>query len=194
MTIFAEDLLRNLRNANAISNAFTEPAIDIGLTTAPYYTDKSAAIASEGSDVYTEKGLRHVHLLGFDTLTRFFAAKYYPDFDPPFRALDPFFDAGHRLRVTCRPSEEFGSVEEQEGWVKRLAAGELDKEGAKREWSEQIEMVEAANGEGVSSTKVRKAAKAGRWEEVERLCTEGIAAAVKEGGLYEGDDRGAKMA
>ena len=47
---------------------------------------------------------------------------------------------------------------------------------------------------GVSSTKVRKAAKNADWGVVEELCTPGVAAYVKSEGLYQDDDRGAKMA
>lgn len=191
MTIFAEDLLRQLQQD---PNADHEmPAIDIGLTNAPYYTDKSAAIADQGREVYPDRP-RHVHLMGFDTITRFFAAKYYPNHDPPLSALTPFFAAGHRLRVTVRPTEEYGTLEEQKAFFTRLAEGALEKDGGKREWAEQVDVVEAAEGEGVSSTQVRKAAKDGNWAEVERLCTAGVAEAVKGSAVYDSDDRGSKMA
>lgn len=191
MTLFAEDLIAHLKSIG--SPTYTIPAVDIGLTTAPYYTDKSAAISSEGVTTYPEKPL-HVHLLGFDTITRIFAAKYYKDFDPPFSALDPFFDAGHGLRVTLRPSDEYGTVEDQRAFVKRLEEGDMEKDGGKKQWARQIEMVEAGEGVGVSSTRVRKAAKAEKWEEVNELCIEGIAKAIRENSIYGTDDRGSKMA
>lgn len=196
MTIFAEDLLQDLHTnirTQEHKPDYTIPSMDIGVTTAPYYTDKSAAILTEGKDVYPESPV-HVHLLGFDTLTRFFAAKYYPDFKPPFSALNPFFEAGHRLRVTLRPSEEYGSVESQKAFVAQLANGEMEKDGGKREWAQQIDVVEAGEGVGVSSTRVRKAAKQADWEEVDSLCTPGIGKAVREEAVYAGDDRGSKMA
>ena len=46
---------------------------------------------------------------------------------------------------------------------------------------------------GVSSTVIRKAAKAGEWGVVEELCTGGVAEWVRDEGLYEEDDRGTKM-
>ena len=191
MTIFAADLLRNLK-ANA-DDYLLPAAVDIGVTTVPYYTDKSAAIESEGARWYPDQP-KHTHLVGFDTLTRFFAAKYYPKFDPPFSALNPYFDAGHGLRVTLRPDDEFGSIDDQRAFVKRLGDGELEKDGGRREWAKQVELVEPNARGGVSSTKVRKAAKNADWGVVEELCTPGVAAYVKSEGLYQDDDRGAKMA
>ncbi|KAK5134248.1 hypothetical protein LTR08_006791 [Meristemomyces frigidus] len=191
MTIFAADLLQSLKaEADEYS---VPPAVDIGVTTVPYYTDKSAAIESEGARWYPDEP-KHTHLVGFDTLTRFFAAKYYPKFDPPFSALNPYFDAGHRLRVTLRPDDDFGSINEQRAFVERLGNGEMEKDGGKREWADQVELVEPNAKAGVSSTKVRKAAKKAEWEVVEELCTPGVAAYVKSEGLYQDDDRGAKMA
>ncbi|KAF1347855.1 hypothetical protein BDV97DRAFT_400062 [Delphinella strobiligena] len=192
MTIFAEDLLEDLKGKE--QGQHSVPCIDIGLTNAPYYTDKSAAIEREGAAVYPDRPV-HVHLMGFDTITRFFAAKYYPNHDPPFSALAPFFDAGHRLRVTLRPSQEYGTVESQKAFIARLANGEMEADGGKKGWAEQIDTVELGEeAEGVSSTKVRKAAKAFDWEEVRKLCTEGVATAVREERVYESDDRGSKMA
>lgn len=194
MTVFAEDLLQNLEAESPNTrDQYTIPHIDIGVTTAPYYTDKSAAVTKEGMSTYPDKPI-HVHLLGFDTITRFFAAKYYPSFDPPFSALEPFFNNGHRLRVTLRPSDEYGTVEQQRAFVQGLADGKMEKDGGKRIWADQVELVEAGDGVGVSSTRVRKAAKAGQWKEVQKLCTKGIAEAVRTEGVYESDDRGSKMA
>jgi nicotinamide-nucleotide adenylyltransferase len=53
-------------------------------------------------------------------------------------------------------------------------------------------MVEGT-GMGISSTRVRKAAKDKQWDEVGRLCTEGVAAWLTEEGLYEEDASGKKM-
>ncbi|KAF4551824.1 Hypothetical protein D9617_12g037140 [Elsinoe fawcettii] len=189
MTVFAQDLINGVQG----KDQYETTDVDIGLTTAPYYTDKSAAISTEGKDTYPDSP-RHIHIMGFDTITRFLAAKYYKDFDPPLAALNPYFDAGHELRVTLRPSDEYGSVEVQKAYIDRLGKGELEIEGGKREWAKQITTAEASDGVGVSSTRVRKAAKAQHWDEVSELCTQGIANAVRENAVYEGDDRGAKMA
>ena len=195
MAVFAQDLINDLRDSNQISGAFHVPTIDIGLTTAPYYTDKSEAINSdaEGKQVYPDAPM-HIHILGYDTLTRFFAAKYYPSFSPPLSALNPYFEAGHVLRATLRPTDEYGSVADQKEFIARLERGDMEHEGGRKEWAKQIEVVEAGAGVGVSSTKVRHAAKRGDWNEVKSLCTEGVAAAVREDQIYADDDRGAKMA
>jgi nicotinamide-nucleotide adenylyltransferase len=192
MTIFAEDLLKHLQTV-ANHQDYVLPTVDIGLTTAPYYTDKSLAISKEGAEHYPDSP-KHVHLLGFDTITRFFAAKYYPNFNPPFSALNPYFDGGHRLRVTLRPSDEYGTVASQQEFIDSLARGDMESDGGKREWASQIEVVHAEEGVGVSSTRIRKAAKQQDWNEVQKLCTEGVAKAVRENSIYESDDGGAKMA
>ncbi|KAK3714155.1 hypothetical protein LTR37_007957 [Vermiconidia calcicola] len=190
MSIFAGDLIESLKKE---SEEYSVVPVDIGVTTVPYYTDKSAAIESEGQQWYPAKP-KHIHLVGFDTLTRFFAAKYYQKFDPPFSALEPYFDAGHGLRVTLRPDDEYGSVDDQKAFVKRLENGEMEKEGGKKEWAKQIELLSPNLKAGVSSTRVRKAAKARDWEEVVKLTTPSTSEWVKSEKLYEEDDRGAKMA
>lgn len=207
MTLFAEDLTQELSGASSTSSnksAPTTPAvsvpIDIGLTTAPYYSDKSAAIDSAESSPYP-KGVKHVHLVGYDTLIRFTAPKYYKEYTPPLSALAPFFEAGHKLRVTQRPanpedesSSEFGTADEQRGYLDRLRKGELESEGFKPEWAERLDMVPGDDGVGVSSTRARKAANRGDWDEVGKLLTPSVAGWVKELGLYKDDARGAKMA
>lgn len=193
MTIFARDLL------DSVANSFdhTPIPVDIGITTQPFYTDKSAAIESKGPEFYPEQP-KHIHLIGFDTLTRFFGAKYYREkFDPPFSALEPYFSHGHKLRVTLRPGDvagEYGTIDKQRAFHENLASGGMESEGARREWAEQVELVEPVGDEGVSSTRIRKAANAEDWKEVRRLCTPGVAEWVKTEGLYKEDARGAKMA
>ncbi|OQO05315.1 hypothetical protein B0A48_09083 [Cryoendolithus antarcticus] len=199
MTIFASDILSNLLSSTTSTDS-SIPSIDIGVTTAPYYTDKSAAIDADSSSpnaYYPRRPdgdtAKHIHLIGFDTATRFFAPKYYPSFSPPLSALQPYFTAGHSLRVTLRPDPQFGSVADQRAWLARLGDGELEAEGGKREWAKQVEVVQANERAEVSSTKIRKAAKAGEWEIVKGLCTEGVARWVESAGLYVEDARGSKM-
>ena len=191
MSAFASDVATSLPKDMDVS-------IDIGLTKEPYYTDKSVAIEREGGAVYGAEA-RHVHLVGYDTLIRFCNPKYYPNHTPSLSALQPFFDAGHKLRVTQRPedaddasSKEFGSVEEQEAYLRNIKEGGLEKEGFEARWRDGIEMV-GGTGKGVSSTRVRRAAKEGRWGEVGELCTEGVAGWVRDQGLYGEDASGRKM-
>ncbi|KAF2653172.1 Nucleotidylyl transferase [Lophiostoma macrostomum CBS 122681] len=205
MTAFAEDLSRSLKGPVASSAQIgdsNDPAnisIDIGITKEPYYSDKSIAIANTEPLFYPSKPI-HVHLVGYDTLIRFCNPKYYQDHNPPLSALRPFFEAGHKLRVTQRPydpsdksSAEFGSVDEQQQYLQGLRDGDLEQEGLSKAWAERIDMVEGGEGVGISSTRVRIAAKDGNWGEVGRLCTEEVSAWVQSQRLYEGDASGKKM-
>jgi nicotinamide-nucleotide adenylyltransferase len=200
MTVFAEDLSRSLKSASpSMSDDVSNVSIDIGLTKEPYYSDKSAAIAETTPPFYASKPI-HIHLVGYDTLIRFCNPKYYPKYEPPLSALKPFFDAGHKLRVTQRPtdssdesSNEFGTTGEQERYLQDLKHGKQEKAGFEPAWGNNIDMVPAEEGVGVSSTRVRKAANAGDWNTVGELCTEGVAAWIKDQGLYSEDASGKKM-
>ncbi|CAG5137729.1 uncharacterized protein ALTATR162_LOCUS186 [Alternaria atra] len=200
MTVFAEDLSRSLKSASpSVEHDVSNVSIDIGLTKEPYYSDKSAAIAETTPAFYASKPI-HIHLVGYDTLIRFCNPKYYPKYDPPLSALKPFFDAGHKLRVTQRPtdpsdesSNEFGTTEEQAKYLQDLKDGNQEKAGFEPAWGNNINMVQAEKGVGVSSTRVRKAANAGKWDTVGELCTEGVAAWIKDQALYSEDASGKKM-
>ena len=200
MTMFAEDLSQSLKTANPpLHPDVSNISIDIGLTKEPYYSDKSAAIADATPPVYPSKPI-HVHLVGYDTLIRFCNPKYYPKHDPPLSALEPFFDAGHKLRVTQRPadpsdesSNDFGTTEEQARYLDDLKLGKQQEAGFAPTWGSNINMVQAEEGVGVSSTRVRNAAKEGQWDTVNQLCTEGVAAWIKEQALYREDASGKKM-
>lgn len=180
-------------------------AIDIGVTKHPFYTDKSRAIESEGYLYHPGTHPRHIHLLGYDTLTRIFTAKYYiqQDFDPPFVALEPYFDKGHELRVTLRPdstspsstpgiSSSVGNIEKEDqknSFLQTLTdpKGEMQKNGARAKWAQQIEFVSPHAAEmGVSSTRIREAVGKGEWEVVRELCTPRVARWVEREGLYLG--------
>jgi len=200
MTMFAEDLSQSLKTADPpLSPDVSSISIDIGLTKEPYYSDKSAAIADATPPVYPSKPI-HVHLVGYDTLIRFCNPKYYPKHDPPLSALKPFFDASHKLRVTQRPadasdesSNDFGTIEEQERYLDDLKLGKQEEAGFAPAWGNNIDMVQAEEGVGVSSTRVRKAAKEGQWDTVDQLCTKGVAAWIKDQALYSEDASGKKM-
>ncbi|KAF1820261.1 Nucleotidylyl transferase [Dissoconium aciculare CBS 342.82] len=195
MSLFAQDLLQTMLNDRASSEAeqnfeeYSPVPIDIGITKVPYYTDKSIAIAStrsqlDGNLIYPDFP-KHMHLLGFDTLIRFFNPKYYPSFDPPLSALKDFFEPGHRLRATMRPDDASDQVAEQRSWLNRLEQGQMEVDGGKREWSNQIELVEPNQQQGVSSTKIRKAAAEGNWQTVKGLCPEVIASWIRDQELYK---------
>jgi nicotinamide-nucleotide adenylyltransferase len=77
--------------------------------------------------------------------------------------------------------------------VDDLKNGVREKDGFKSEWGQNIDMVQANDGVGISSTRVRNAAKEGKWDIVEDLCTEGVAAWMKDQELYSEDASGKKL-
>lgn len=194
---FAEDLSDRISKPQKESQTSEQEeediAIDIGLTKLPYYNDKTSAIeeTTDESSHYAGDPV-HIHLTGFDTYTRIFAAKYYPNHNPPLSALDTFFSK-HGLRVTIRADAEqgkdergeWGSAEEQRKTIEALCRGELEDVGGKKAWAEKVEITEGeAEGRGVSSTRVRKAVKEDDWDTVGRLCTPRVAEWVRGEGLY----------
>jgi nicotinamide-nucleotide adenylyltransferase len=191
MTLFAEDLQRELLlplQRGQDTGADDGVPVDIGLTNQPFYTDKSSAVTQ--SRVYGSEPT-HVHLLGYDTLVRFLAPKYYAGFHPPLSALTPFFGAGHLLQVLLRPETSHGEeggaggLERQRAYVRGVSEGALAEDGFQAEWARHIGVLEcSAIQAGISSTKVREAARRRRWDDVERMCSPGVAAWVKEMGLY----------
>ncbi|OQD74143.1 hypothetical protein PENDEC_c012G00907 [Penicillium decumbens] len=161
MELFALDLRSHLATtkANAASSEPTEemqyiPAIDIAVTKKPYFIHKAAEI--EACAFYPTP-LEQVHLTGYDTLVRILNPKYYP----PEHTLEPLIPlfSQHRLRVTLRPNDEWGSKEEQRAFVESIGRGDMEKQGAKREWAQRITLVDgrAPGAPSVSSTRAREA-------------------------------------
>lgn len=161
MELFARDLRTHLATtkADTASSEATEemkhiPAIDIGVTKKPYFVDKAAEI--EACDFYPTP-LEQVHLTGYDTLIRILNPKYYP----PHHNLDPLIPlfSQHRLRVTLRPSDEWGSKDEQREFIDSISRGDMEKQGVRREWAQRITLVEGRDpgAPSVSSTRAREA-------------------------------------
>ncbi|KAJ6171976.1 hypothetical protein N7470_001043 [Penicillium chermesinum] len=146
------------------------PAIDVGVTKKPYFIDKASSIASSG--VYPVS-LEQIHLTGFDTLIRIFNTKYYPP-EHTLQALAPLFSQ-HRLRVTMRTGDEWGTQADQEELLHRLARGDRESEGGKKEWAERIRLVEGKKpgDPPVSSTKAREAAQSAT-QDLEWLVPENV--------------------
>ncbi|KAL4927163.1 nicotinate-nicotinamide nucleotide adenylyltransferase [Aspergillus undulatus] len=154
MQLCAQDLIKSI---SAFVDAINYPVIDIGVTKKPYFVDKATAI--ENAEVYPPS-LQQVHLTGYDTLIRIFNTKYYPP-EHTLAPLEPFLSK-HKLRVTTRPDDEWGSKAEQGAYLADLAQGGRESEGGKREWAKQIELVRGSMTEKrpVSSTKAREATQA----------------------------------
>lgn len=172
MELFAHDLRSHLATSSpkGLNSKDDIPAIDICVTKKPYFVDKAAAI--EAYDCYSDV-LEQIHLTGYDTLIRIFNTKYYP----PEHTLQPLASlfSKHRLRVTMRPSDEWGSREDQEEFVRSLARGDREAEGGLREWAQKIQLVEGRKpgDPSVSSTRARDAIH-GAVEDLEWLVPEKV--------------------
>lgn len=172
--------------------------VDIGLTTHPYFHDKSAAIASSPQYDFppaASTATEQIFLAGYDTLIRIFNPKYYSapvpeegigreDKTPMQASLDPFF-ARARLRITMRTDADWGGREDQLRYVEGLVDGdELEKAGGRREWAKRVDMVEAMEGDDglvLSSTEARAAVEEKDWEKLRRLIPEGVAGCIERG-------------
>ncbi|TVY18020.1 Nicotinamide mononucleotide adenylyltransferase [Lachnellula arida] len=189
MEIFASELLSQLTNTRPTSNAKEKQTgteiggIDIAVTKHPYFVNKSTSISAHPS--YTQSA-QQIHLIGFDTLTRLLDPKYYPP-SHTLSAVSSFL-AHHKLLVTYRLHDAWGTREEQDAYVKRIGEGALDGVGGRREWvgEGRIRMVEGAR-EVVSSTRVRDACRRGDGAALKGLVTEGVAEWVLGERLYLGD-------
>lgn len=192
------------QDARGQEDAATLP-VDIGLTTHPYFHDKSAAIAASPeydfhSTQTQDEGEPHtsqIFLAGYDTLIRIFTPRYYkspvpeagidppqPDKTPMQMALDPFLARAH-LRVTMRTDDEWGGREDQLGYVERIMHGnELEEVGGRREWARRVELVDGtsggADGGAVSSTLAREAVKAKDWGRLRELVPGGVASLIEK--------------
>ncbi|OAA66795.1 Rossmann-like alpha/beta/alpha sandwich fold protein [Niveomyces insectorum RCEF 264] len=184
-------------------------AIDIGLTSQPYFHDKSSAIAA--SDFYASDAVssasgptqtpEQVFLVGYDTLVRIFDPKYYapappatveaaglsPGATPLQVALTPFLRRA-RLRVTTRPDDQWGSEDAQEGWLQ--AVGKLSGGGGGgdvgEDWTARIDIRPGAyRGEAtVSSTMARAAAREKVWPRLGLLVGPAVLSWIKRQQLY----------
>ncbi|KAK4120372.1 hypothetical protein N657DRAFT_649156 [Parathielavia appendiculata] len=187
-------------------------SVDLGLTTVPYFHEKSAALAElafynsdngksdrdadgvvEGN---TETETEQVFLVGFDTMIRIFNPKYYgpsPDsagqveaITPMHRALGPFFFRA-KLRVTMRTDDEWGGAEEQTAYLEGLLGAEgLKRVGGSRDWGDRIEMVggRKVGADVISSTYARAAAKERDWDRLDLMVPPEVGWWIEQEGLY----------
>ncbi|KAI1425609.1 hypothetical protein F5Y12DRAFT_746791 [Xylaria sp. FL1777] len=210
MYVFAQDILAEANAKRAVENEGQDPsetnigceAVDIAVTTEPYFHAKAQAIAvsefyrgteeseQSKSAVSVDNAIKsdQVYLTGYDTLIRIFNPKYYPN-NSMRASLDPLF-ALARLRVTMRTDDDWGDAAQQIAYLDELRAGKLEDVGGRAEWVDRIEMVQGRKDDEaiISSTKVRDAVRARDWEALEVLVGEGVVAWVRENGLYDDDD------
>ncbi|CAK7203143.1 hypothetical protein SEUCBS139899_005872 [Sporothrix eucalyptigena] len=164
--------------ASSTADAGLDIPIDIGLTSEPYFHNKSNAIAispfyvrpdfASAPDSKTTPD--QLFLLGYDTLIRIFDAKYYKASDGPIPeslpptatpmqiALTPLMRRAH-LRVTTRPDSDWGDETTQRAWVDATVDG---LGGPTEHWASKISLDTGAGtgASAVSSTVAREASKA----------------------------------
>jgi nicotinamide-nucleotide adenylyltransferase len=180
MTLLAYDIQSNLKKAMDASDYPDVAAIDIGVIKKPYFIDKPQAISESG--LYPPS-TEQVYLTGFDVVLKIFNPEYYP----PHHTLAPLepFLSKHRLRVTYRPDDQWGSKEDQDAYIEALAKGENEDIGGKREWAEKIDIVEGKkpSENSVSSSTARLAARDGS-PELDMLVTPAVKAWIISNRLY----------
>ncbi|KAF4119494.1 nicotinamide-nucleotide adenylyltransferase [Geosmithia morbida] len=134
---FGRELLASVRT-DAPSTGLE--AVDVGVTSRPFFHQKALAIAASGfyrggttsaspswspgpgpsrGGTEGESGCEMTFLAGYDTLVRIFNPRYYAGTGGMRAALDPFFRSA-RLRVTMRTDGEWGGREEQSMYLGRL--------------------------------------------------------------------------
>ncbi|KAK4038893.1 hypothetical protein C8A01DRAFT_47533 [Parachaetomium inaequale] len=205
MWAFARDVQHHLQTAprNGQAGPGAEAlSVDLGLATAPYFHEKSAALAESGfySGEKNTDGVaetEQVFLVGYDTLIRIFNPKYYGPLEstgqvstaesPPMqRALGPFF-ARSKLRVTMRTGDEWGGADEQTAYLQDLMQAEgLSKVGGNTDWAGRIEMVEGrkVGADIISSTYARGAAKERDSDRLDLMVTPEVRWWIEQGDLY----------
>ena len=163
--------------------------IDVGVTKKAMFMEKAQVI--EESGFYRlppgAKGeVEQVHLTGYDTLIRLLDTKYYP----PGHTLAPLktlFEK-HRIRVTRRPSDWWGSMDSQDGYLKNLASGGFEQVGARREWGDRIQLVDGKLEKWqprISSSRVRDEVRPGNIKNVIDKVPKSILDHIVEQRLYE---------
>ncbi|KAK4696766.1 nicotinamide-nucleotide adenylyltransferase, partial [Lecanoromycetidae sp. Uapishka_2] len=184
MSIFAEQLFRDVTASGSGEFGKGNLMVDIGVTKEARFIDKAKVLEEEAS--YQENGtpVEQIHLTGYDTLIRLLDTKYYPP-EHTLQPLEGLFEK-HRVRVTRRTGDSWGGRVEQDEYMRGFERGEKEADGGKREWTQRIELVEGRQ-EGdavVSSTKVREAAKRKDEEALKNLVTDGVARWIMDEKLY----------
>ena len=205
MWAFARDVQHHLQTAlwdGHASPGAEALSVDLGLATAPYFHEKSAALAEAGfyngeGDIDGVAETEQVFLVGYDTLIRIFNPKYYGPLEstgqvstaesrPMQKALGPFF-ARAKLRVTMRTGDEWGGADEQTAYLQDLMQTEgLSKVGGNTDWGGRIEMVEGRNvgADIISSTYARAAAKERDSDRLDSMVTPEVRWWIEQGHLY----------
>ncbi|KAL2041171.1 hypothetical protein N7G274_006115 [Stereocaulon virgatum] len=187
MSLFAEELINRVTGSDEGKHKEGDVIVDVGVTKEARFIDKAKVL--EQQEEYSDPGpVEQVHLTGYDTLIRLLDTNYYPP-DHTLKPLEGLLEK-HRVRVTRRTDDAWGGREEQDGYLRRIAEGETEADGGRREWAQRIELVEGrTEGEEIiSSTKVRKAAKGKDEQALSKLVTDAVASWILEKNLYLEED------
>jgi nicotinamide-nucleotide adenylyltransferase len=198
----AESTSRDTDGEGEESSEVEDLSVDIGLATAPYFHEKSAALADGGfyrgdGDTDGTGETEQVFLVGYDTLVRIFNPKYYGSPEsidqaarsgttPMQEALGPFFGRA-KLRVTMRTGDEWGGADEQTAYLADLLQGDgLGKVGGNKDWGRRVEMIEGreVGADIISSTYARVAAKDRDSDRLNLTVTPGVRWWIEQEGLY----------
>ena len=187
MSYFAEELVKDVSGSEEEMHDDGDVIVDIGVTKEARFIDKARVLEEQVE--YSHQGpVEQVHLTGYDTLIRLLDTKYYPP-DHTLKPLEELFEK-HRVRVTRRTDDAWGGRGEQDEYVRKIADGQREAEGGKKEWAERIELVEGRKEgeENISSTKVREAAKGRDEQALKKLVTDGVANWILQERLYLEED------
>lgn len=187
MSCFAEELVKEVSGSEEGMHDDGDVTVDVGVTKEARFIDKARVL--EEQEEYSHQGpVEQVHLTGYDTLIRLLDTKYYPP-DHTLKPLEELFEK-HRVRVTRRTDDAWGGRDEQDGYVRKIADGQTEAEGGKKEWAERIELVEGRKEgeEIISSTKVREAAKGRDEQALKKLVADGVANWILQERLYLEED------
>jgi nicotinamide-nucleotide adenylyltransferase len=140
----------------------------IALSKHPRFVDKAKEVAISFPSIK-----EFVWLVGYDTLIRILDKKYYTE------ALEESLRAfWEKNRIVCAIR---GNESMERSFLGKVCSGELDDVPAS--WANYIKIIEPVGKED-SSTRARKAAAGGQWEEVKKVVPEEIAAYIQKEQLY----------
>jgi nicotinamide-nucleotide adenylyltransferase len=140
----------------------------IALSKHPKFVDKAKDVA--GSFPSSKEV---VWLVGYDTLIRILDKQYYTN--TLEESLKAFWE---RNRLVCAIR---GDEAMERTFLERVRTGGVD--GVPTSWAEYIRIIEPV-GKEHSSTRARKAAAEGRWDEVRTIVPEEIATYIQKERLY----------
>ena len=164
-----------------LSQRLGDLPLAVGLINEPTFVGKSRVVHAHLRHL-GELELGLTFLIGTDTLTRFFHARYYPD--DMRESLRGFFAEPPEGEGSCIVSARRGGDAES----RKVEEAVLVRDEAK-EWvgRGRVRMLESGEEEwaGISSTMVRDAVKRGDGEAMKRLVTDEVGEYIVKEGLYK---------